>query len=74
MNERLYSVFGIAVPIVSFVSIAVSILLSPWFSWKVNALSDLGHATRSSVFPIFKLGLLLGGFLIVINVGTISRK
>lgn len=74
MNERLYSFFGIAGPTVSYVSIAVSILLSPWFDWQRNALSDLGHSTRSSVSPIFNLGLLLGGFLIMIYVLAILRK
>lgn len=74
MNERLYSVFGIVGPAVSYVSLAVSILLSPWFSWQRNALSDLGHSTRSSVSPIFNMGLLLGGFLMIIYVNTIFRK
>lgn len=29
-----------------------------------NALSDLGHAVRSPVAPIFNFGLTLGGFLV----------
>ena len=74
MNERSYSFFGIVGPIVSYVSIAVSVLLSPWFSWQRSALSDLGHSTRSSVSPIFNLGLLIGGFLVMIYIGTIFRK
>lgn len=74
MNERLYSFFGIVGPIVSYVLSAVSILLSPWFSWQRNALSDLGHSTKSNVSPIFNLGLLLGGFLVMIYVNTIFRK
>lgn len=74
MNGRLYSFFGIVGPIVSYVLIAVSILLSPWFSWQRNALSDLGHSTKSNVSPIFNLGLLLGGFLVMIYVNTIFRK
>jgi len=74
MDEKSYSFFGIAGPTVSYISIAVSILLSPWFSWQRNALSDLGHPTRSSVSPVFNLGLLLGGFLIMIYVTTIFRK
>lgn len=74
MNERLYSFFGIASPIVSFTSITISILLSPWFSWQKNALSDLGHATGSSVSPIFNLGLLLGGFLMMVYANTVFKK
>jgi len=44
-------------------AITVSIALSPWFSIYENALSDLGHVTRSSVAPIFNFGLSVGGFL-----------
>lgn len=53
---------SIAVPLVS---IAVAILLSDWFSVVNNALSDLGHATKSSVAPVFNFGLSLGGALII---------
>jgi hypothetical membrane protein len=38
--------------------------LSGRFNPLTNALSDLGHATRSPVAPIFNLGLSLGGFLL----------
>ncbi len=44
--------------------IAISIINAPWFNALDNALSDLGHATRSNVAPLFNLGLSLGGFLI----------
>jgi hypothetical membrane protein len=74
MNERSYSLLGIVGPVVSYVSIAISILLSPWFSWQKNALSDLGHATGSSVSPIFNLGLLLGGLLMVIYANSVFSK
>ena len=73
MDERFYAFFGIAGPIVAYVSIAISILLSPWFSWQRNALSDLGHAVKSDVAPIFNLGLLLGGFLIIVYALTVFR-
>lgn len=46
--------------------ICLSIALSSWFNVYRNALSDLGHATRSSVALIFNLGLSLGGVLIVV--------
>ncbi|MCS7112018.1 MAG: DUF998 domain-containing protein [Ignisphaera sp.] len=46
--------------------ILISIILSSWFNIYRNALSDLGHATRSSVAPIFNLGLSLGGVLVVV--------
>ena len=74
LNDRSYLFFGFASPIVSLISITISILLSPWFSWQKNALSDLGHATRSSVSPIFNLGLLLGGFLMMVYANTVFKK
>jgi len=74
MNQRSFTLFGIMGPIVSYVSIAISILLSPWFSWQKNALSDLGHATESRVSPIFNLGLLLGGFFILIYANSVFSK
>lgn len=52
---------------VPLICIAISIWLSPWFNILDNALSDLGHATRSSVAPIFNFGLSLGGFLIALS-------
>ena len=46
-----------------YTCLAVSIALSPWFSWLRNALSDLDHSVKSNVVTIFNLGLVLGGFL-----------
>jgi len=74
MNEKHYSLFGVAGAIVPCIFIAVSILLSPWFSWQRNALSDLGHTTRSSVAPVFNFGLLLGGVLILIYATMMYRR
>ncbi|RDD53783.1 MAG: DUF998 domain-containing protein [Candidatus Korarchaeota archaeon NZ13-K] len=51
---------------VPLASIFVAILLSPWFRWERNALSDLGHAIKSEVAPIFNLGLVTGGLLFLI--------
>ena len=53
---------------------AVAIGLSPWFNVLDNALSDLGHATRSSVAPIFNLGLSLGGFLMGIHAAGYGER
>ncbi|MEM0005296.1 MAG: DUF998 domain-containing protein [Ignisphaera sp.] len=62
---------SIAIPLLC---ISISIYLSPWFNLFDNALSDLGHATRSSVAPIFNFGLSLGGFLIALTAITIFSK
>ncbi len=66
MREKLYSLLGIAGPLTAYALIAASIALSPWFSWERNALSDLGHATRSQAAPIFNFGLFLAGFLLIV--------
>jgi len=66
MNEKICALFGVIGPLLAFVSIGVSIALSPWFSWERDALSDLGHAVESGVAPIFNFGLLLTGFFLTI--------
>lgn len=74
MNERTYALLGVVGPVVAYVSIGVSIALSPWFSWERNALSDLGHAVKSGVAPIFNLGISLAGLLVIIYTATTFRK
>lgn len=64
MKEKLGALLGIIGPLVAYIAIGLSIYLSPSFSWYKNALSDLGHAQRSNVAPIFNFGLLLSGFLV----------
>lgn len=65
-NDKVFTLLGIIGPLVAYVSIGLSIYLSPSFSWYKNALSDLGHARNSSVAPIFNFGLLVSGFLTAI--------
>jgi len=74
MEERFYVLFGFFGPLLVYISIAVSLVLSPWFSWETNALSDLGHAVNSDVAAIFNLGLLLAGFLLMIYASTVFKK
>lgn len=74
MKERNYALLGVAAPLVAFIFIAVSIALSPWFSWGSSALSDLGHSVSSSVAPLFNFGLLLCGFLMIVYSFTCFRK
>lgn len=52
--------------------IAIAAATSGWFNLTRNALSDLGHATRSSVAPIFNLGLYLGAFLVAVFASSYS--
>ena len=65
MNSKcLYiALTSIAIPLIVIV---LSILLSPWFNIVNNALSDLGHALKSNVAPLFNFGLSLSGLLIAI--------
>ncbi len=74
MQQRVYALFGFVGPLVVYVTIGVSILLSPWFNWESDALSDLGHAVRSEVASVFNFGLLLAGFLLVVYAVTVFRK
>jgi hypothetical membrane protein len=46
--------------------IAAAALSSSWFDLWSNALSDLGHAVRSNVAPIFNFGLSAGGLLVAL--------
>jgi len=74
MNEKVSAQLGVFAPFIGYTSIAISILLSPWFRWDKNALSDLGHSVNSSVASIFNGGLLLTGFLLLLySVGALNR-
>ena len=74
MQERVYALFGVLGPLLVYISIFLSLLLSPWFSWESNMLSDLGHAVTSDAAPIFNLGLLLGGFFMMVYGLTAFKK
>ena len=71
MSERNYALFGLLAPLIAIIFIAASIVLSPWFSWGSNALSDLGRSAdiemmpKSDVAPLFNFGLLLSGFFLI---------
>ena len=73
-TKKIYALLGIIGPFVAYLAIGVSIIFSPWFSWQRNALSDLGHSVKSEVAPIFNLGLLLTGFLIIMYAATVLKK
>jgi hypothetical membrane protein len=74
MKERVYALFGIVGPMLVYISIAASLVLSPRFNWENNALSDLGHAVDSNVASIFNLGLLLAGFFLMIYAATVFKE
>jgi hypothetical membrane protein len=74
MQEKLYALFGVFGPALVYLSIIVSLFLSPWFSWETNALSDIGHSGTSSAASILNLGLLLTGFFLMIYAATVFKK
>jgi hypothetical membrane protein len=74
MEEKAYELLGVIGPLLIYITIIVSIVLSPWFNWETNALSDLGHSINSEVAPLFNLGLLLAGFLLTIYALTAFKK
>jgi hypothetical membrane protein len=74
MDERIYALFGVIGPLLVYIFIGISISLSPWFSWERNALSDLGHAVKSGVAPIFNFGLLLTGFFLMIYAVKVLKE
>jgi len=74
LSERNYTLFGLLGPLTAIFFVVISIILSPWFSWWSNALSDLGHSVNSEVAPLFNFGLLLSGFFMIIYSITTFRN
>ena len=74
MKERVYALFGVLGPLTVYTAIAASLILSPWFNWQSNMLSDLGHAGTSDTAAIFNLGMLLAGFLMMVYSLTAFQK
>lgn len=74
VKDKVIHLLGLIGPSIAYVTMGLSIYLSPWFKWECNALSDLGHAQRSEVAPIFNFGLLLSGFIITVySVKSLSK-
>ena len=71
LKQRYFTLFGIVGPLIAMVFIGLSIVLSPWFNWSQNALSDLGHSVNSDVAALFNFGLLLTGFFVTLYSLTI---
>jgi len=56
------AMLAVVAPMVAFASIFTAIMLSPWFSWTGNALSDLGVGGASTTF---NLGLIASGLMLI---------
>lgn len=72
---------GFITPFIALVTIFTSISMSPNFNWAENALSDLGHWTRTDIGPnplmrafIFNIGLVItGSILAIITLGVMKE-
>ncbi|MFX1263041.1 MAG: DUF998 domain-containing protein, partial [Promethearchaeota archaeon] len=67
------ALIGFIAPLIALACIALAIAISPSFDWVANALSDLGHYTRTDIGPnpllraiIFNSGLVTTGVLLFI--------
>lgn len=60
--DRALTFSGVAGVAVSLGSILLATLLSPWFSWTADALSDLGAPGEPTAW-LFNGGLIVGGLL-----------
>ena len=63
MLRKASGVCCLTAPIVALSMIGLAVSEAPWFSWSEDALSDLGVGDTA---PIFNLGLILGGVLLLL--------
>ncbi len=62
---KYYRLIGVLGAVLAYPFIAVSIILTPWFNFYDNALSDLGNIARNApVAHLYNTGLVLSGFLV----------
>ncbi|MEQ9716170.1 MAG: DUF998 domain-containing protein [Candidatus Asgardarchaeum sp.] len=65
---KISGVCGILAPVVAYTFIFISIANAPWFSWQLNALSDLGAHAGSDL--TFNFGLMIAGVLeLIFSIG-----
>jgi hypothetical membrane protein len=66
MKNKL-AVLGLAAPVVLCLFTGLSVILSPWFAWQANALSDLGNpANGEAAAAVFNSGLGVSGMLLLV--------
>jgi hypothetical membrane protein len=75
------ALIGFIAPLIALACIALAIAISPSFDWLTNALSDLGHYTRTDIGPnpllraiIFNFGIVTTGVLIFIITSFFIRQ
>jgi hypothetical membrane protein len=66
MEGERWALLGLATPVVLCLFTGFSILLSPWFVWEANALSDLGNPANGEIAAaVFNSGLGVSGLLLL---------
>ncbi|MGQ9515373.1 MAG: DUF998 domain-containing protein [Thermoproteota archaeon] len=72
---KLFKVLGILGAVIAYPFIVVSIMLSPWFNFFNNALSDLGNVSLNGfVAMIYNSGMILSGLIVTIFGISMSFK
>lgn len=70
-----YRLIGILGAVLAYPFIAISIILTPWFNFYDNALSDLGNiAWNAPIAHVYNAGLILSGFLVALFALLTSLK
>jgi hypothetical membrane protein len=63
---------GLIGPFYAFLCIMIAIIVSPWFTWTGNALSDLGNLSMYPTSPVssfvFNSGLIIAGIITIFAV------
>lgn len=66
MGLALPELIGFVGPLVALVCIIIAIVLSPWFTWSDNALSDLGNYNNGmAAAVVFNAGLIITGIMMM---------
>lgn len=72
---------GLVAPFIALICIAIAILLAPYWTWEGNALSDLGHYTRTDIGPnpmiralIFNAGLFITSILMIYTTVNLFKE
>ncbi len=75
-SPQFAAICGIIGPAIGLLCVGIAILLSPWFIWATNALSDLGHPTMlggingvpglNPAAPVFNIGLIVTGLVNIV--------
>jgi len=72
MQRKLPGICGILASVIAFVAISLSIHMHPWFSWRGNALSDLG-ALGVPYNTIFNMGLIITALVSLVFVSGLPE-